>query len=108
MADVERDERCRRYREAERCRVAPLAEARQSLHRWSGTAVAREQGERAFVAFRREGGTGIRHADRPVAAVRVPDRMVDALIGEQTGDDQMLDPEIAEQIVAVGRVEEAR
>ena len=61
------------------------------------------------MAFRRERGTGIRHADRPVAAVgRVPDRMVDALIGEQTGDDQMLDPEIAEQIVAVGRVEEAR
>ena len=48
------------------------------------------------MAFRREGGTGIRYADRPVAAVgRVPDRMVDALIGEQTGDDQMLDPEIA-------------
>ena len=74
-----------------------------------GTAVASEQGERAFVSLRREGGAGIRHADRPVAAVgRVPDRMVDALIGEQTGHDQMLDLKIAEQIVAAGRVEEAR
>ena len=45
------------------------------------------------------GGAGIRDADRIEAAVGcIPHRVVDALIGEEAGDHQRVDADIAQEI----------
>jgi hypothetical protein len=49
------------------------------------------------------------HASHVVAAIgAVLDHMVDALVGQDAGDEHILDADIAEQIVEVGGVERRR
>jgi len=53
--------------------------------------------------------TGVGDADDEIPAIRaVPHRHVDALIREDARDDEMADAEVAQEIVDVGRVEDAR
>ena len=70
-------------------------------------AIALEAGERRLVPGLGLGGAGVVHAAHVVAAIgAVLHRVVDALVGEEAGHEHILDADIAQEIIEVGRVED--
>ena len=71
------------------------------------SAIAAKAGQRRFVAFMGIGHAAVRQAGNVVAAVRaVLDGVVDALVRQKPGHDEILDADIAQEIIEIGGIEE--
>jgi hypothetical protein len=75
----------------------------QELRRRQHPAISGETGERRLMALVGIGHAAVANQGHVITAIGgILDRMVDALIGEESGDDQFNNAEIAQEVIDIG------